>query len=271
MENNIYIFQPSNARMTMIIYEGKVIGFLLGIIFFLILIYGSKYLTNRKIKPLPGLLAMEEAVGRAVEMGRPVHSCPGGGALTNQYAQQTTAGIAIIGHVAKLCASRGAEYKVSVNVAHTIPAIEEIIRTNYLSEGVIDQFSPDIVRFLPNQNALMAYTMGMFEREKIAANIMVGAYFWEAIVLAEHGGSVGAMQIGGTARQSQLPAFVASCDYLLIGDEMFAAAAMIADDKGQIGNIAGQDLCRYLLTALMTVGMILAVLGIDSLAKILQI
>lgn len=254
-----------------IIYEGKTIGFLLGTIFFLIIIYATKYLKGRTIRTIEGLDAIEEAVGRAVEMGRPVHSCPGGGGFNSQYAQQTMAAIGIIGHVAKLCASRGAEYKVSINVAHTLPAVEEIIRTSYLSEGVIEQYSPDIVRFLPNQNALFSYCMGMFEREKIAANIMVGAFFWEAIVIAEHGGSVGAMNIGGTARQSQLPAFVSSCDYLIIGDEMFAANAYVTKDEEQIANIAGQDIVRMIIVATMILGALASLAGIDAVATFLAI
>lgn len=254
-----------------IIYEGKVIGFFLGMVFFAILLYATKYLKGRTIRTIEGLDAIEEAVGRAVEMGRPVHDCPGGGGFDSQYAQQTVAAIGIIGYVAKLCASRGADLKVSVNVAHTLPAVEEMIRTSYLAEGQIEQYSPDMVRFLPNQNALFSYCMGMFEREKIAANIMVGAYFWEAIVLAEHGGSVGAMQIGGTARQSQLPAFVASCDYLIIGDEMFAANAYITGDEQQISNIAGQDIVRMIILGLMILGTLASVAGIDSIAKLLAL
>jgi len=254
-----------------IIYEGKTIGLILGTLFFAILIYATKYLKGRTIRTIEGVDAIEEAVGRAVEMGRPVHNCPGLGGFNSQYAQQTVAAIGIIGYVAKLCASRGAELKVSVGVAHTIPAVEEMIRTNYLSEGQIEKYSPDIVRFLPNQNALFSYCMGMFEREQIAANIMVGAYFWEAIVLAEHGGSVGAMQIAGTARQSQLPAFVASCDYLIIGDEMFAANAYVTQDEQQIANIAGQDIVRIIVLGLMVLGTLASLVGIDAIAKFLTI
>ena len=255
----------------MIVYAGRLLGFVLGIIFFAVLLYGTKYLQNREIRQITGLNAIEEAVGRAVEMGRPVHDCPGGGGFNSQYAQQTIAGIAIIGHVARLCASRGAELKVSINQAHTLPAVEEMIRSSYLSEDKLEEFSPEIVRFLPNQNALMTYTMGMFEREKIAANIMVGAYFWEAIVLAEHGGSVGAMQIAGTARQSQLPAFVSSCDYLIIGDEMFAAAAAVSNNRQQIGNIAGQDIIRAIVSALMIIGLLAALVGSDAVANFVKI
>jgi hypothetical protein len=255
----------------MIVYAGKLIGFILGCFFFVILIYGTRALQHRDIRPIAGLLAIEEAVGRAVEMGRPVHNHPGSGGFTGQYAQQAIAGIAITGHVARLCASRGADLEVTVRVAHTIPAVEEMIRSAYIAEDKLDQYDPEMMRFFPNQNALFAYCMGMFERRKIAANILVGAYFWEAIVLAEHGGSVGALQVGGTARQSQLPAFVSSCDYLLIGDEMFAAAAAVSNDRAQIGNIAGQDIMRAVVGTIMLLGLLAALAGTTVIADFLKI
>ena len=254
-----------------LIYSGKIIGFLLSMSFFAGLLYGTKYLRNRTIRPIPGLDAIDEAIGRAVEMGRPVHYCPGGGQLTDYTAPQTIAAIALIGYVGGQCALRGAKYIVTINVAHTLPAIEEIIRTNYLKQGKVEEYSHEIIRFLPDQVSLFTYDMDLFEREKIAANILVGAYFWEAIVLAEFGGSVGALQIGGTARQSQLPAFVASCDYLIIGDEMYASAAKVSDNKAQIGSLAGQDITRAIVVVLMIIGFAAALVGINAVVNFLKI
>lgn len=255
----------------MFIYKGLNIGFVLSLAFIAALLYGIRYMKNRKIRVIPGLEAIDEAVGRAVELGRPVHDCPGGGTLIDYTAPQTIAGIAIIGYLAKLCAQKGAELMVTINVAHTLPAIEEIIRTNYLREGKIEQYSPEIVRFLPDQVSLFSYCMEAFETRQIAANVLVGAYFWEAIVLSEYGGSVGAMQIGGTARQSQLPAFVASCDYLLIGDEMYASAAKVSDNKAQIGSIAGQDLTRAIVIVLMIIAVLAALIGNRDVLNFLKI
>ena len=243
------------------LYQGRILGFLMSFVFFGAILYGVYRMRNRQIRPIAGLTAMEEAVGRAVEVGKPVHECPGGGGLSGEYAQQSTAAIAILGHVARLCASRGARLMVSCHVVQLLPPVTEMVRQSYMREDAQAQYSDDIVTYAVGQQALMAYTMGMFEREKIAANIMVGPYFWEAIVLAEAGGAVGAMQVGGTARQSQLPAFVAACDYLLIGDELYAAAAMISEDKGQIGSIGGQDVVRAVISALLIAGLIAALMG----------
>ncbi|GAI45179.1 unnamed protein product, partial [marine sediment metagenome] len=53
----------------MIIYEGKVIGLILGTLFFAILIYATKYLKGRTIRTIEGLDAIEEAgIGNTVTM-----------------------------------------------------------------------------------------------------------------------------------------------------------------------------------------------------------
>ena len=41
------------------------------------------------IRKIPGLDAIEEAIGRATEMGRPVHYCPGIGGISAVEAPQT--------------------------------------------------------------------------------------------------------------------------------------------------------------------------------------
>jgi len=256
---------------SMIVYVGKVLGLFLGTFAFIAIIYGIYRIRNRNIRSIPGLDAIPEAIGRAAEMGRPVHDSPGLGALIDQYAAQTIAGLDIIGYVARLCASRGVPLEVTIPTAHVLPPAEEIVKNAYIMEGAIESWSPDIVRFLPNQESLFTYTNDMFVRRNIAANIMVGAYYWEAIVLAEQGGAVGAMQIGGTARQSQLPAFVAACDYIIIGDEMFAASAYLTKDEKTIGSIAGLDIFRAVVVGLMILGLILSLIGSNWLVTIIKL
>ena len=54
-----------------------------------------------EIYKVAGLEAMDEAIGRCTEMGKPVHFSPGIGDLQNA---QTLAAMSILGYVAKQCA-----------------------------------------------------------------------------------------------------------------------------------------------------------------------
>lgn len=61
---------------------------------------------------------------------------------------------------------------------------------------------------------------------------------------------------------AQVPFFVAACDYCLIGEEFYAAAAYIGHDPVLTGSIAGQDWGKILAISLLVVGIISAyVLG----------
>ena len=65
-------------------------------------------------------------------------------------------------------------------------------------------------------------------------------------MLAETGSSIGAIQIAGTGSSSQIPFFVTACDYVLIGEEFYAASAYLSGSPEMIGSIKGQDYVKLL-------------------------
>ncbi len=76
-------------------------------------------------------------------------------------------------------------------------------------------------------------------REKPAAIFLLGYYYAEALMLAETGFSVGAIQIAGTDAQAQLPFFITTCDYTLIGEELYAASAYLSREPMLLGSLKG--------------------------------
>ena len=69
-----------------------VTAILLGIIILVSINRSSSGSWTPKIRRLAGLDAIEEAVGRATEMGAPVHFSPGIGNISDDSAPQTFAG-----------------------------------------------------------------------------------------------------------------------------------------------------------------------------------
>jgi hypothetical protein len=82
----------------------------------------------------------------------------------------------------------------------------------------------------------------------------MGCFFAESLILAENGNAVGAIQIAGTAETAQLPFFVASCDYTLIGEEFFAASAYLSGAPDQLGTLRGQDIAKALIVVALVLG-----------------
>ncbi len=94
-------------------------------------------------------------------------------------------------------------------------------------------------------------------REKPAACFYLGTFYAESLILAETGNSVGAIQIAGTAEPSQIPFFVAACDYTLIGEELFAASAYLSKNPREVGSLKGQDMLKLVIIAVTVIGTLL--------------
>ena len=91
------------------------------------------------------------------------------------------------------------------------------MQESYLLEGRSDIYNEDMVHYLTDdQFAYAAGVNGIMKRE--AAACLYGQFYAESLLLAETGNSIGAIQIAGTATNSNT-IFVTACDYTLIGEE----------------------------------------------------
>jgi hypothetical protein len=218
------------------------------------------------IRKIAGLDAVDEAVGRATEMGRKILFIPGS---QDMDQVQTLAGIAILGRVARQTARYGAALDVPVSRSMVMVACRETVREAYLATGHPDDYRDDMVYYLTDdQFGYAAALDGIMVREKPATIFMQGLFYAEALLLAETGNSVGAIQIAGTAEPSQLPFFVATCDYTLIGEELFAAGAYLSREPMQLGSLKGQDLGKAVILALLLIGIVLQTTGLFDFAAL---
>ena len=204
------------------------------------------------IRRLAGLNAVDEAVGRATEMGKPVLYICG----TQDVDEiQTLAGLSILSHVAR----RAAEYETSLLVPTSRSVVltmaQEVVKEAHYHVGRPDSYQSDNVRYLSDdQFGFVAGVDGIMLREKPAANFFMGCFYGESLILAETGHATGAIQIAGTAEPSQLPFFVAACDYTLMGEELYAASAYLSRDPQEVGSLKGQDYAKLLILAVIIVG-----------------
>ena len=211
------------------------------------------------IRKIAGLDAVEEAVGRATEMGKSVLFIPG---IQEIDDIETIAGISILGRVAKITAQYDTPLVVPVRYAMVLAAGQEVVEQAYIEMGKRDSYDRDIVRYVAGEQfAFTATVNGMMMRDRPAANIYMGAFFAESLLLAETGNAAGSIQIAGTARPEQLPFFIAACDYTLMGEELYAASAYLSHEPLMLGGLKGQDLMKVLIIVLIIIGVVLMTLG----------
>ena len=218
--------------------------------------------TFRKI---PGLVAIEEAIGRATEMGKGVLYIPG---VQDIDDIQTIASMILLAQVSRLTAKYETKLSVPTNSPAVYTVADEVVKSGYQDVGRADAHQSDMVRYLTSEQfAYVAAVNGIMLRERPAANLLLGAFFAESLLLAETGHSIGAIQIAGTANVHQMPFFVVACDYTLIGEEYYAASALLSNDALLLGSLKAADTVKLVLILVIALGCILATLGNPSLGN----
>ena len=207
------------------------------------------------LRTIPGLKAIEEAVGRATEMGKSVLFVPG---ISDLDQVETITGLNILGHVAEHTAKYETSLNVPVSKSIVMEAGREVCKEAYLRAGRPDLYYDDMVHYVTEEQfAYTAGVTGIMEREKPAACFYLGKFYAESLILAEAGNSIGALQIAGTGSYSQIPFFVTACDYTLIGEEFFVASAYLSKKPELVGSIKGQDIVKLLVMIAMILTVVL--------------
>ncbi len=223
------------------------------------------------IRRIAGLDAIEEAIGRATEMGKPIFY------LTGTQPMSTISTIAstlILGEVAK----KVAQYDSYIKIPHYDPIVmtvcKEVVKQSYMEAGRPDSYREDHNFFVSqDQFSYAASVDGMLEREKPAAVFFMGYFSAEALLLAEVGATNGAIQIAGTDAEGQLPFFFTACDYTLIGEELYAAGAYLSGEPMLKSALKVQDFGKLVVMLSVFFGIIAVAIGAkmhwDSLVHVI--
>lgn len=242
---------------------------LIAVIICAVAVLASVYAARRRrfyVRPLPGLQAIDDALGRATELGSPVMYITGwGGDLTRPT---TMASLAILSHVARRTAAFGTPILFPSHDPVVASAAQDTIRQGYAAGERPELFNSDDVAFVTqSQLGYAAAVDGIMARRRPGAVFLLGTFEGEALILAETAHNVGAVQISGTDSTIQLSFFLVACDYTLIGEELFAASGYLSGDPLILGAVRGQDILKIIIVTVVLLGVILGAFGIDQIAE----
>ncbi|GAB4324630.1 MAG: hypothetical protein Kow0074_17740 [Candidatus Zixiibacteriota bacterium] len=243
------------------------------VLVFTVLVLGFISLAKRGrelyIRPLAGISAVDEAIGRATEMNRPILYVLGLGAADEIG---TIASFTILSRVAKKVAEHRTELLVPCYDAVVMSIAQETVKQAYLDAGRPDEYRDDIVYFVTQEQfAYVASVNGTMIRRQTATNFYLGVFFAESLILAETGSIAGSIQISGTDRTTQLPFFIVACDYTLIGEELYAASAYLGREPKLLGTLKAQDYAKSIFMIMMVIGILAAAFQIDSIVSLFEI
>jgi len=218
--------------------------------------YRSGAVTLRRI---PGIDAIETAVARAAELGRPssfTTSLTGLGPVL--YGS-----LGVLRYVARASAAFRNRLILPQSAPDVMAVTDQAVADAYRAVGRLNAHRPQDTVFLTDtQFAFAAGYMGLLQRENVGAAFMFGDFAAESLILAEAGQAVDAMQVAATTSPEQVAFFVCATDATLIGEELFAASAYLGRDLTQnnehdVRALFIQDRAKLALLALIIIGIAL--------------
>jgi hypothetical protein len=256
-----------------IIVTGRVFQLVFLLVYSLVIAYGIYRSVNQgkvpNIRQPAAILAIEEAIGRCVEMGRPMLFQTGIGDIAEQGATHM-AMLGVLTYTARLAAQKEASFIVTTPSPTLFPMAEGIVQEAYTVEGKSDRYSSDMVQFLSNnQMAYCSAVMHLMKKENIGANIQIGFFQAENLITLEAAKDTGAINIGGAVRTFRIPGMAIGCDYFLMGEEVFAAGAFCRQDPTQLGALFGQDISKAIAILIILVGGLFVALGSNAIMQLL--
>jgi hypothetical protein len=215
-----------------------------------ILLYRVKAGKAGELRPLPGFEELPELVGRAAETGQPLHVSVGVDGIGGSTTAETWAGLTVLRQLANAAAACDTPLLVTVSDATVLPIAQDILWRAHLRSGTPEGYDPTHVQLIaPEPMAYAAGVAGILERESLTANVMIGSFGDEYLLMGETGARRGVYQIVGTSAPQTLPLVYASADRTLIGEETFAGGAYTSRLPIQIASLLAEDWARWVLAA----------------------
>jgi hypothetical protein len=253
-------------------HTGKTVVLVFALVFstlVVLMVQQAKFGRRLYVRPIAGINAVDEAIGRATEMGKPILFVPG---IGEAYEVATIAAFTVLGRVAKRTAEYGSRLLVPNTYATVMIIAQEVVKAACLDAGRPDAYNEkDVFYVTSEQFPFTAAVNGLMLRERTATNFYLGKFYAESLILAETGFQAGSIQIAGTDELTQIPFFVAACDYTLMGEELYAASAYLSNDPLQLGTLKAQDIAKGIIGGILVAGILAFTFGTDIVIRLLDI
>lgn len=252
-------------------------GVLVLFIIFLPLFFFAYWLVKRgmviALRPIAGYAALKGMLGQAAEAGQPVHLSLGVTGIGDQFTADTMAGLTVLEFLAERGAISATPPIVTLANPTALPVAQDLMRRAFNRQGYPEEYNPTSARFIApdpslntsTQNDAFAYaagTMQLLNDRKLTANVLVGRFGDEFMLLGETGAQRNLTQIGGTSAERVLPLFQATMTHPLIGEEIYAAGAYLSDKPAHLSSLLAQDVSRWLIVGGVIVLIVLKTMGL---------
>ena len=217
------------------------------------------------LRPLVGMARLQGRLENLSESGRPIHVATGNGvAGTIGPSAATIAAVNITQRVASLATAQGGQIDVSDGDITAHLATRGAVRQAYRQSSLALDYRTHAPRLLAHHTPT-AYAAGVAQRlgsGGFDSNVIVGEHGSEALLIAETGRGHGP-QLAGTTTLAATPGLMLSTDATLIGEELYAAEAYLAQTMTARARLLTQDMLRTFVIVLIILGVVYQIVNLS--------
>jgi hypothetical protein len=214
------------------------------------------------LRYIPAFEVIKGFTGRAIEAGRSLHLGLGIGSVANQTTADTLAGLSVLNYLADQGAVTGVPPTVSMADPTVMLMAQNVLRAAYNNDPQGAEMAYRHVRWIaPQPVAYAAGVMALLNIDDVEANVMVGNFGDEYLLMGEVAARQRMAHVGGTSNPDTLPFIYVSAQETLLGEEIYAAGAYLQRRPSQIGSLLTQDTMRWLITTIILGGVLWATVG----------
>jgi hypothetical protein len=226
------------------------------LVFFTVRIRAGGRPTLRRIR---GFEILKGVMGRAIESGRTLHLSLGVGSMANETTADSLAGLSVLNYLTEQAVKTGISPTVSMADPTVMLYAQNAIRSAYTANPAEAETAYRNVRWIaPQPAAYAAGVMNILSLENAEANVMVGKFGDEYLLMGETAARRQMTHVGGTSDPNTLPFIYASAQETLLGEEIYAAGAYLNRVPAHIGSLVAQDAMRWLVAVVILGGIVVA-------------
>jgi hypothetical protein len=211
------------------------------------------------LRPIRAFGHLRGLIGRGAETGQPVHVSLGTGGIADSSAVESLAAVTLLEHIAGQSTASGTPLIVTVSDPTLLPLAQETARRSWENRPYQYQASEPEARLVaPEPTAYAAGVVDILLGENVAANVMVGRFGQEYLLMGETGVRSRVPQVVGATDPQTLPFIYATADESLIGEEIYASGAYLGGKATHIASLRVQDWLRIVLSVVILIGIVLS-------------
>ena len=222
----------------------------------IVLVYTSRYFYARRSRRLsqqqvPGFERLPGWVGQAIEAGRPLHLSFGSAGIDKDNAAVAAAEAELFYHIIKAAGSGDVAPVISTSSSATIPLCQDTIRRAWDGNDRRAR-----ARWFPQGPRSMAFAAGLTATMQVdnpSAHILAGSFGPELALILDSAQRQGQGSFAVSDQLEGQAIAYAMADEVLIGEQLFSAAAYLSNESTARADASVQDVWRGLLIMLMAI------------------